>query len=275
MKDWHSLPLIEGLGRGSGVRFGILEVLEENSGGLPEMAIHKHLRENGFTITQPAVSQNLAFLEKEGHVWKTRRYNQEARRELWYYISAMPFYHIVSENLRNEIALALSKSIEKNADRAPQFESVQKLRSFLEKIIQSTSDSVSQSEELFSELSKRKPYGHLAPILREYQTIIANICEAIETHPRLHMYGERRVNLHLSGHLALSSAYEIAKVIVDGAIREEKKYLDAIAFLHRSTKGELRERLEKSIGWIRSHSGSCTKTELDLESPREDRIAEN
>jgi Fe2+ or Zn2+ uptake regulation protein len=275
MKDWHSLPLIKGLGRGSGVRFGIMEVLEENSGGLPEMSIHKHLRENGFTITQPAVSQNLAFLEKEGHVWKTRRYNQEARRELWYYISAMSFYHIVSENLRNEIALALSKSIEKNADRAPQFESAQKLWSFLEKIIQSTSESVSRSQELFSELSKRKPYGHLAPILREYQTIIANICEAIETHPRLHMYGERRVTLHLSGHLALSSPYEIARAILDGAIREEKKYLDTITFLHRSTKGELRERLEKSIDWIRSHSESCTKTELDLESPRKDRIAEN
>jgi Fe2+ or Zn2+ uptake regulation protein len=275
MKDWRNLPFIKALIRGSGVRFGILEVLEESSEGLPVMSIHRRLRESGFNITQPAVSQNLGFLEKEGHVWKTLRYNQEARRELWYYISAASFYHTVSEDVRNEIVLALSKSLERNADVAPKFESPQKLRRFLERTIQTASELVSQSDELFSELSKRKPYAHLAPSLREYQTIIANVGEAIETQPRLHMYGERRVTLHLSGHLALSSPYEIAKAIVDGAIREEKKYLDAITFLHRSTKGELRERLEKSIGWIRSHSESCTKTELDLESPRKDRIAEN
>ena len=267
MNDWRNLPFIKALRRGSGVRSGILEVLEETSEGLPVMSIHRRLKEGGFNISQPAVSQNLGFLEKEGHVWKTRRYNQDARRELWYYISVASFYRAVSEDVRNEIVRALPKSLEKNADLAPKFESPQKLQSFLERTIQTASELVSQSDELFSELSKRKPYGHLAPSLRQYQTIIANVSEAIETHPRLG-YGERRVYLHLSGSLALSSPYDVAKVIVDGAIREKKRYLDAMAFLHKRTKGDLRERLEKSIEWIRRHSESFAKAELDMESRR-------
>jgi len=245
------LPFVRALRRGSGVRFSILEILEKNPEGLSVMAIYRCLRENGRNITQPAVSQNLKFLEEKGLVWKTQKFSREVKRKLWHYISAASFYHIVSESLRKEIALALSKCLEENAERAPQFENIQSFLSFLEKISQTVAESIAPSEELYSELSRRKPYNELAPILRDYHSTVANICEIIEAHPSLKRYSQRRVNLNLSSSVAMDSPYDIAKVIVDGALRGEKRYIDALIFLHKNTTGELQKRMTESIEWIR------------------------
>ena len=270
---WRDLSTIKASRKGSGARSAILEVLQEYSDGLTVMAIYKCLKERGFNITQPAVSQNLAFLESNATVWKKRRYNKEARRELWYYISTAPIHQIISKDIRKEVLITLSSSLEKNADKVPEFESPRKLLSFLEKIIQTASESIITSEELYLELSKRKPYAEIVPLLREYRKVVANVCDAIETNPNLHTYGGRRVNLRLPVFLALRRPADFAEAIIDGAIRGEKRYLDALAFLSKSTTGELRGRLDSSIEWIKQHCKFSLKNGLYIKKPMQDELA--
>jgi DNA-binding transcriptional ArsR family regulator len=239
--------------RSSGTRFAILKVLEEHSNGLPVMAIYRYLKARGINVTQQAVTRNLEVLEKNGYIWKTRRLDKEVNRELWHYISAVPFFDSIAGDIHKEILSITLKAIEKNVDRAPQFENFQTLQSFIDNIIQRAAELVVCDEELYAQLSKIKPYAESALLIKEYTTAVSNIYEAITAH-RLFGYGERRIKLGLPSSLALSHPYDIAKAIVDGAIKGEKRYFHSIDFLQKNTTGDLSERLVESSAWIKSRS---------------------
>jgi len=254
MKNWRDSPFIKAFRGRTDLRFGILELLEDNPDGFPVMAIYKCLNERGFNITQPAVSQNVEVLERKGVVWKTRRFNKDAKRELWYYISSAPFFDSVAEDIRKEIVLELSKSVQKNIEKAPQFKDFQILQSFLENVILHAAESAIFGEELYSELSNREPYGKFAVLIREYTEAVSSIQKAIEINPQLRHIVERRMNLHLPSSLMLSSQYDIARAIVDGAIKGEKRYFLSIDFLQKNATDEQGERLREAIAWIKSRS---------------------
>lgn len=218
--------------KGSGVRFAILKVLKEHSEGLPVMSIYKCLNQQGLHVTQPAVSQNMEVLERKGLVWKTRVFNEEARRELWNYISSVPFFDSVAEDVSKEIILELSKSIQRNIDKAPRFEDFLTLQDFLENVILHAAESAIFGEELYSELSKKKPYAESAVLIREYTKAVSTIQKAIEN-TKFGGVTERRINLHLPSSLMLSNRYDMARAIVDGAIKGEKRYFYSIDFLQK------------------------------------------
>jgi len=254
MKNWRDSPFIKAFRGRTDLRFGILELLEDNPDGLPVMAIYKCLKERGFNITQPAVSQNVEVLERKGVVWKTRRFNKDAKRELWYYISSVPFFDSITDDIRKEIILELSKSVQKNIEKTPQFEDFQILQRFLENVILHAAESAIFGEELYSELSKRKPYGEYAVLIRKYTEAVSTIQKAIEINPQLRRVLERRMNLHLPSSLVLSSQYDIARAIVDGAIKGEKRYFLSIDFLQKNATSEQEERLGEVTAWIKSRS---------------------
>jgi Fe2+ or Zn2+ uptake regulation protein len=245
--------------RSSGTRLAIVKVLEEHSNGLPEMVIYRYLKARGINVTQQAVSRNLAVLEKNGYVWKTRRLNKEVNRELWHYISTVPFFDNVAEDIRKEILAITLKAIEKNVDKAPQFENFQTLQSFIDHIILRAAELAISDEELYAQLSKIKPYAESATLIKEYTKAVSTIQEAIESNTQLRGVIERKMYLHLPDSLSLSHPYDIAKAIVDGAIKGEKRYFHSIDFLQKNTTGDLSERLAESSAWIKSRSGLPAK----------------
>jgi hypothetical protein len=245
--------------KGSGARFAILKILEEHSEGLPVMLIYKCLNQRGLHITHPAVFQNMEVLERKGLVWKTRVFNKEAKRELWYYISSVPFFDSVAEDISKEIILELSKSIQRNIDKAPRFEDFLTLQCFIENVILHSAESVIFGEKLYFELSKRKPYAESVVLIREYTKAVSTIQKAIETNTQLRGVIERRTNLHLPSSLTLRNLYDIARAIVDGSVKGEKRYFHSIDFLQKNTTGDLSERLAESSAWIKSRSGLPAK----------------
>jgi len=240
--------------KGSGARFAILKVLEEHSEGLSVMSIHKYLSQRGFQITQPSISQNMEVLEKKGIVWKNRVFNEEAKRELWNYKSSVPFFDSVAEDISKVIILELSNSIQRNINKAPNFEDFLTLQSFIENIILHATESVIFGEKLYLELSKRKLFAERPVFIIKYTQAISTIQKAIETNKQLRGAIERRINLHLPSSLTLSNRYDIAKAIVDGAIKGEERYFHSINFLQKNTTGILSERLVEASAWIKSRS---------------------
>jgi Fe2+ or Zn2+ uptake regulation protein len=255
----RNLFAIKASRKGSGARFAILKVLEEHSEGLPVMSIYKCLNQRGLHITQPAVSQNIEVLERKGIVWKNRVFNKEAKRELWHYISSVPFFDSIAEDISKEIMLELPKSIQRNVNKAPRFEDFLTLQGFLENVILHASESAIFGEKLYIELSKRKPYAESAVLIREYTKAVSTIKKAIETNTRFRTVCERRIKLHLPSSLTLSNPYDIARAIVDGAIKGEKRYFHSIDFLQKNTTGDLSERLAESSAWIKGRSGLPAK----------------
>ena len=259
MKKWCNPLLVKALKNRQSSTNVILHILEEHSDGLPVMAILRLLGTNGFNITQQAVSKNLGDLEKKGRVWKIRRLNEESKRELWHYKSSIPFFDSIAEDIRKEVILVVSKSIQKNIEKAPKFEDFQIFQSFLENVILHAAESAICDEELYSELSKRKPYGECAVLIRKYTEAVSTIQKAIEINPQLRGVVERRINLNLPSSLTLSNRYDIARAIVDGSIKGEKRYFHSIDFLLKNTTGDLSEKLAESLVWIQSRSGLPAK----------------
>jgi Fe2+ or Zn2+ uptake regulation protein len=240
--------LTKTLKRQESVRNEIMQVLEENSDGLPVTAICRQLKANGHFITPQAISQSLATLEKTGLVWKTKRLNKEVNRDLQYYFSSSPFFNCILEEVKHDLALSISKSMERNWEKAGPFTDFRVLQDVLENTILFAAQSVIFSKELYDELGKTKHFEKSAVFIKDYATAISNVCNAI-VESRL-MYEQRRYCLGLTASLALGQPFDMAKAIIDGAINEEKKSINAMFFLEKKAKGELRERIETSLKWI-------------------------
>lgn len=236
------------LKRDKSIRNAVLQVLEENPDGLPATEIFKLLESKNHIITPQAISQNLATMEKKGLVWRTKRLNEKIKRELWYYFSSGPFFNSILEDVERDLVLSISQSIERNFEKVGPLLDFRIMQSALENTVSFAASSVVFGEELYDELAKGKYFGKIAPIMKEYSAAISNVRNAIiESHL---MYGERRVYLHLPASLALGHPYDMSKTIIDGAINGEKRYLNAMFFLRKKMKGELRQKIDASLKWI-------------------------
>lgn len=153
----------------------------------------------------------------------------------------------------------MSNSVQKNIEKAPQFENFQILQSFLENIILHAAESAIFGEELYSELSKRELFGDCPVLIKEYTEAVSTVQKAIEINPQLRHIVERRMNLHLPSSLMLSSQYDIARTIVDGVIKGEKRYFLSFDFLQKNATGDLSERLAESLARIKIRSGLPAK----------------
>ena len=240
------------LKRDKSIRNAVLQVLEENPDGLPVTEIFGRLEAKNHIITPQAISQNLATMGKKGLVWKTKRFNGKIKRELWYYFSSGPFFNGILEDVKKDLVLSISKSIEKNFEKTGPLLDFRILQSALENTISFAASSVVFGEELYDEMSKGKCLGKMAFLMKEYSAAISNVRDAI-IESRL-TYGERRVYLHLPASLALGHPYDMSKMIIDGAINGEKKHLNAMFFLHKKAKGDLREKIDASLKWVHCNS---------------------
>jgi len=247
LSKWQATSLIKTFTRGSGARDEILLILEDLPEGLSVMDILRYLRERGYVISRQAVSNNVEALTEKALIWKKLKFNHNTNRDLWYYISARSFNRNASDSLREEMIQFLSNFLEKNSDMAPEFNNISFFVRFLENLIQTATEEITSSEELWMELSKRKPYDRLSLLAVDYNSVVSNISEIIRIHPELKLYALRRGLLNLSPKVAAGTPYNMAMTIVDGAIRGEKRYLEALGFLSNDIDEEIQDKIKGFI----------------------------
>lgn len=242
---WYARELMDE----SDIRFHIVKILEGSPEGLVVTEIHKKLLEFGYDVSQPAVSKHLDKLVEEGFVMIVRKRHPGVGRRLRFFVSLAGFLAKVADKVKSEMAISMAETIEGLADSAPHFDDSKNFQNFLTKLAEVAGGEVSVSDELYQALSIRKPYGEITQELMDYQLAYGTLDAIIEEYELLEQLVEKMdITIEDLGSDSLA-CYNLAVIIIDGAIEGDEGALRVFDDLLLLSQGEHEEEL-RAVGNI-------------------------
>jgi len=253
MKTWENMPIIQRVKEESRIRFEIVSILEEHPEGLLVTQIREKLKGFGFSVSQPAVSKHLATLRKSHClVSEVKRRDERLKRKVTYYRSLASLYSLISDKITEKASLAFADALGEIEHKLPRFENVFSLQNFLTYMAETVGGQIGVSNDLYSQLSTRKPYGELASLLWEFQDIVSHIDVALQNKKWL----ERAKGLFTPSELQkLKDRYNIAMNLVLRSLEGDKRFVRLLNELFQEAEEPPKGYSAEVTEFLREHKG--------------------
>lgn len=248
VEPWEMMPSIMELRSENPVRFHTMKILEENPDGLLVVQIQNRLREVGFNLSQPAVSKHLAVLKGMSLIGEFERRDERLQRRVHYYRSLASLYVNLKYRIINNISAPFADAIQEMGDELPIFKNIFDLQNFLTNVAEEVGGSISVSNELYTELSTRTPYGEMIKLLWEHQDIVSHIEVAITN---LNYLEKVTSSLRLD----FKDSYDLAMGLIGEALSGNRYAFGILEELHRGSREPLKQALAKALKFVEKHQG--------------------
>jgi len=253
MKTWEDIPIIQRVKRESQIRFEIVSILEEYPEGLLVTQIREKLKGVGFNVSQPAVSKHLATLGKSHClISEVKRRDERLKRKVTYYRSLASLYSLISDMIMERASLAFADALEEIEHKLPKFENVFSLQSFLTYMAGIVGGQIGVSNNLYSQLSARKPYGELAKLLWEFQDVVSHIDVALQDKKSL----ERAKGLFTPSELqTLKDRYNIAMNLILRSLEGDERFMQLLKGLLQEAEEPIKRYSAEVTEFLNKHKG--------------------